>query len=285
MTTTGSGKTKPAVVVVNSLVARGGVGGRASVFVLERLGFPVWLVPTVLLSWHPGHGPATRIVSPTAQFQPFLADLAAARWLSEVGAILVGYLGDVAQVESIVRLIEALKARNPNALFLCDPVIGDHGRLFQPEAIAMAVRDRLVPLADIVTPNRFELGWSVGTPVADNRALIGAARRLGRSEVVVTSAFAGPGDLGNLVVHGDQVHFASHGALPSAPNGTGDVLAALYLAHRLSDEPPEEALCRAVSSTLRLAERAMALGADELPLAAGQDDLLVPARGVSLDRI
>lgn len=276
---------KPAVIVVNSLVARGGVGGRASVFAFERLGFPVWLVPTVLLSWHPRQGPATRIVPQTAEFQPFLADLAAARWLSEVGAILTGYLGDVAQVEWVVRLIQALKACNPSALFLCDPVIGDRGRLFQPEALAMAVRDRLVPLADIVTPNRFELGWCAGAAAEGNADLVNAARRLGRPEVVVTSAFAPSGDLGNLVIHGDQVHFASHVAMRSVPNGTGDVLAALYLAHRLSDEPPEEALRRSVSSTLRLAERATSLGADELPLAAGQDDLQAPTRRVSLARI
>src|SRR5882724_8453774 len=119
---------KPAVIVVNSLVARGGVGGRASVFALERLGFPVWSVPTVLLSWHPGHGPATRIVPQAVEFQRLIADLATARWLGEVGAILTGYLGDVAQVEGVVRLIQALKARNPSALFLCDPVIGDRGR-------------------------------------------------------------------------------------------------------------------------------------------------------------
>src|SRR5262245_13680255 len=131
---------KPAVIVVNSLVARGGVGGRASVFALERLGFPVWSVPTVLLSWHPGHGPATRIVPPSADFQQFLADLTTARWLGDVGGILTGYLGDVTQVEWIVRLIHAMKACNPSALFLCDPVIGDGGRLFQSEALAKAVR-------------------------------------------------------------------------------------------------------------------------------------------------
>ena len=276
---------KPAVIVVNSLVARGGVGGRASVFALERLGFPVWSVPTVLLSWHPGHGPATRIVPQTAEFQRFLADLTTARWLSEVGAILTGYLGDVAQVEWVVRLIQALKACNPSALFLCDPVIGDLGRLFQSEALAMAVRDRLVPLADIVTPNSFELGWCTGAGANDNAGLVNAARRLGRPEVVVTSAFAGPGDIGNLVIAEDRVYFASHIAMPSVPNGTGDVLAALYLAHRLSDEPPEEALRRSVSATLRLAERAQSLGADELPLAPGQNDLLARARGVKLARI
>jgi pyridoxine kinase len=276
---------KPAVIVVNSLVARGGVGGRASVFALERLGFPVWAVPTVLLSWHPGHGPASRIVPQTEDFQRLLADLTTAQWLSEVGAILTGYLGDAAQVEWVVRLVQALKACNPGALFLCDPVIGDHGRLFQSETLAMAVRDRLVPLADIVTPNRFELGWCTGAAANDNAGLVNAARRLGRPEVVVTSAFAGPGDLGNLVIARDRVYCASHAAMPSVPNGTGDVLAALYLAHRLSDEPPEEALRRSVSATLRLAERARRLGADELPLAAGQNDLLAPARGVKLARI
>src|SRR4051812_10346105 len=113
---------RPAVIVVNSLVARGSVGGRASVFVLERLGFPVWSVPTVMLSWHPGHGPATRIVPPAAEFQQFLGDLTTVRWLGDVGAILTGYLGDAAQVEGVVRLIHALKAANPSALFLCDPV-------------------------------------------------------------------------------------------------------------------------------------------------------------------
>jgi pyridoxine kinase len=276
---------KPAVIVLSSLVARGSVGGRASVFALERLGFPVWSVPTVLLSWHPGHGPATRIVPQAAEFERLLADLTAARWLGEVGAILTGYFGDGAQVESVVRLIQALKARNPAALFLCDPVIGDHGRLFQPEALAAAaVRDRLVPLADIVTPNRFELGWCTGAAANDNQGLVDAARRLGRPEVVVTSAFAGPGDLGNLVIAGDRVDCASHAALPSVPNGTGDVLAALYLAHRLAEEPPEEALLRSVSATLRLAERASTLGADELPLVLGQGDLSAPPRGVRLTR-
>ena len=117
-----------------------------------------------------------------------------------------------------------------------------------------------MPLADIVTPNSFELDWCTGTTANDNAGLVNAARRLDRPEVVVTSAFAGPGDIGNLVVAGDRVYLASHAALPSVPNGTGDVLAALYLAHRLSDEAPEKALRRSVSATLRLAERAKSLG-------------------------
>jgi pyridoxine kinase len=276
---------KPAVIVVSSLVARGGVGGRASVFALERLGFSVWSVPTVLLAWHPGHGPATRIVPETPGFRRFLADLAAAPWLGEVGAVLTGYLGEAAQIGPVLSLVEAVQARNSGALYLCDPVIGDRDRLFVPEALASAIRDQLVPRADIVTPNRFELAWLTERTSADDAGLVAAARHLGRPEVVVTSAFAGPGEIGNLVVAGDTAYLASHAAQASAPNGTGDLLAALYLAHRLSGESPEEALRRAASATLRLVERAAPLGADELPLAAGQDDLLASPAGVSLARL
>eukprot|EP01037_Dinobryon_pediforme_P024174 gene24174-25886_t len=66
---------KPAVIVVSSLVSRGSVGGRGAVFALERLGHRVWFVPTVWLPWHPGHGRATRIVTPAADFAGVIDDL------------------------------------------------------------------------------------------------------------------------------------------------------------------------------------------------------------------
>ncbi|MEJ0097624.1 MAG: hypothetical protein WDM84_06470 [Bauldia sp.] len=164
---------KPAVIVVNSHVARGSVGGRASVFGLERLGFPVWSVPTIVLSWHPGHGPATRFVPAGADFAAVLGDLARAAWLPEVGAMLAGYLGDVGQVGAIAELVGAVKGRQPGTLFLCDPVIGDSTGLFRPEPLARAIGDRLLPLADIATLNRHELDWLARQRIADNDGLAG----------------------------------------------------------------------------------------------------------------
>lgn len=276
---------KPAVIVVSSHVVRGAVGGRASVFVLERLGFPVWSVPTVVLPWHLGRGRASRIAPGAAAFAKVLADLAGAPWLGEVGAVLTGYFGAVAQVEPVAQLVAAVKARNPSAVFLCDPIIGDSEGLFQPEAVAVAIRNRLLPLADIATPNRHELLWLTGASADDNGGLAAAAARLGPSEVVVTSAFAPRGEIANLCVEPGGVHLAIHAARTEVPHGTGDLFAALYLGHSMGGASAPVALERASSSVLQLIDRAAELKVDEMPLAEGQDALVAAPRGVTVTEI
>ena len=276
---------KPAVIVVSSHVVRGAVGSRASVFVLERMGFPVWSVPTVLVPWHLGHGKASRIVSDEADFAALIDDLTAAPWLSEVGAVLSGYFGSATQIGPVARLVEAVRARNAAAVFLCDPIIGDSDGLFQPEAIAVAIRDRLLPLADIATPNRHELLWLTDLSAVDNERLVEAARMLGPREVIVTSAFAPSGETASLCVEPRGVHLATHVSRTGVPHGTGDLFAALYLGHSLGGASPSVALERACSSVLRLIDRAVELRADEMPLADGQDDFLAEPRGVVVTRI
>jgi pyridoxine kinase len=275
---------KSAVIAITSHVARGSVGGRASVFALERLGFPVWSLPTVLLPWHPGHGKGTRLVD-AAGFASLAGDLARTPVLEEAGAVLSGYLGDAAQAAPIGALVAALKAFRPAAPYLCDPVIGDVGGLFVPEATATAVRDRLLRVADIATPNRHELEWLCGRRLADNAALVAAARALGPGEVLVTSAFAAPGEIGTLLVSAPDTVLARHRVVEGAPHGTGDLFAALYLGHRLNGLGAPDALQRAVASVLRLVEVAVAAGLDELPLAEGQDALVAPPRGVTLSAV
>ncbi len=273
---------KPAVIVVSSHVARGSVGGRASVFALERMGFPVWLVPTVLLPWHPGHGRATRIAPDNGAFASLTADLARSPWLGEVGAILTGYFGAVDQVAAVADLVRAVREANPTVLYLCDPILGDSGGLFQPEALVVAIRDLLIPHADIALPNRHELGWLTAGSVDSNNGIVAAARELGPREVVTTSAHAADGNVAAMVTTGDGSFLASHRRLADVPHGTGDLLAALYLGHRLDGIRSAEALSRASSSVLRLVERAARSGVNELPLAGGQGDFLAPPEGVML---
>jgi pyridoxine kinase len=276
---------KPAVIVANSLVARGGVGGRAAVFSLERLGFPVWQVPTVLLPWHPGHGPGTRIVPDPGAFRAFVGDLAKSPKLGEVGGMLTGYVADATEVATIAVLVQALNRANPNALYLCDPVLGDGGRLYIPEPAAVAIRDKLVPLAEMLTPNRFELGFLTGRELADNDALADAARSLGVAEVVVTSGFASHGEVANILVTAAEAWLATHPAVSNPPHGTGDLLAALYLGYRLADRAPSDAFEQAVSVTYRLIDMAAVSHADALPLASGQDALLAAPAGVTVVRL
>lgn len=273
---------KPAIIVVTSHVARGSVGGRASVFVLERMGFPVWSVPTVLLPWHPGHGRASHIAPDNAAFAALMGDLARSPWLGEVGAILSGYFGTVDQVAAVADLVMAARKANPRLVYLCDPILGDSGGLFRPESLVVAIRDLLIPLADIVTPNRYELGSLTGWAVHDNLHVAAAARSLRAGEVVVTSAHAVEEMIGTLVVANDRADLATHQLLYTAPHGTGDLFAALYLGHRLNGVVPPAATTRAASSVLRLVERAQQSDADELPLSEGQEDFFAEPVGVTL---
>ncbi|MDR3376772.1 MAG: pyridoxal kinase [Ancalomicrobiaceae bacterium] len=268
---------KSAVIVVSSLVTRGSVGGRGAVFALERLGFPVWFVPTVWLPWHPGHGRATRVVTPEAEFAALIDDLIGSKWLGEVGAVITGYFGAPHQVEIAARLIAAVRQANPAALHLCDPVIGDRqgeaaGGLYVPEATAIAIRDQLIGSCDIATPNAFELGWLTGRDVTTTGEAVAAARALNIATTIVTSAPAMmTKSAATLLVTPDDAVQAEHPLSPAAPHGTGDLFAALYLAHRLDGFEPVKALERATASIFDMIVRSVRAGSDELLIAAEQD--------------
>ncbi|WP_292898167.1 pyridoxal kinase PdxY [Nitratireductor sp.] len=275
-----------AVIVISSHVARGSVGNRAAVFALEALGFPVWAVPTVILPWHPGHGPATRIVPEPDQFARFMNDLENAPWLGEVSAVLSGYLGGPEQADAIAGLVETLKSRNPEARYVCDPVLGDRGGLYVPEATATAIRDRLLPLADIATPNRYELAWLTGVHIDGTDSAIHAARKAPPAEVMVTSAPASsPDRLANLLVGKTEVLRAAHDSIPKAPNGTGDLTAALYLARLLAGENQEEALAKTTGSVVAILNRAIERGSDELMLETDRQILTRPQMRIDIERV
>lgn len=272
-----------AVIVISSHVARGSVGNRAAVFALETLGFPVWAVPTVVLPWHPGHGRATRIVPPPEQFAALLKDLENAPWLGEVAAVLSGYLGDEGQAEAVASLVRAVKARNPQALYVCDPVMGDVGGLYVPEATAIAIRDRLLPLADVATPNRYELEWLAGANLADLRSTMAAALHAGPRMMLVTSAPALiSGGTGNLLLTANDALLAEHRSIERPPNGLGDLTGAVFLARLLSGVPAGKALQSTTASVFEILARTAKRGADELTLETDAQSLSHPMAMVHL---
>ncbi|MEA3536880.1 pyridoxal kinase PdxY [Rhizobium sp. CC-YZS058] len=255
------------IIVISSHVMRGSVGNRAAVFALESLGFTVWAVPTVILPWHPGHGRATRVTLETESFDAMLQELAASPWAGDVKAVLSGYLGSPGQVAAVEHFVETLKARNPAVIYACDPVIGDEGGLYVPEPVAAAIRDRLLPLATIATPNRFELSWLCGVPLASNAEILDAALALGPPRMLVTSAVAMmSGSTGNLYLSGHHALLAEHRMIDGAPNGTGDLMAALLLARLLEGHDEERTLQLATASVFEIVSRSVRRGADELTL-------------------
>jgi pyridoxine kinase len=276
----------PAVIIISSHVVRGAVGNRAAVFALESLGFPVWAVPTVTLPWHPGHGRATRLVPDASEFAALINDLAHAPWLGEVGAIMTGYLGGSSQAAPIAALVRALKTLNPDAIYLCDPVIGDASGLYVPETTAAAIRDHLMPLADIATPNRFELGWLTGLELPDNNAVVDAALHLAAPTVVATSAHAMmTGSTGNLLVKANETIMAEHRIVDGPTNGLGDLTSALFLARCLSGDSDEKALRHTTAAVFEIMARASKRGANELMLAADASSMVHPMAMVQMRKL
>lgn len=275
-----------AVIVISSHVIRGSVGNRAAVFALETLGYPVWAVPTVILPWHLGHGPSTRVTIGEDEFNRLIDDLIRAPWVGEVRAVLSGYLGGAHQAEGVARLVEALRQKNPDLFYACDPVMGDAGGLYVPEATAVAMRDRLLPLASLATPNRFELSWLCGAAVETNAAILEAALSLGPARMLVTSAIPMmQGSTGNLYLSGNSALLAEHRLIDNPPNGTGDLLAALFVARLLEGMNEERALQLATASVFEVIARTRKRGEDELTLERDAASLSTPMAMVQMRRL
>ncbi len=275
-----------AVMVISSHVVRGSVGNRAAVFALETLGFPVWAMPTVVLPWHPGHGPSTRLTFPESDFDKAIDDLIRAPWLGEVKAVLTGYFGNAGQPRAVARLIRALKEKNPDLLYVCDPVMGDLGGLYIPQPTAEAIRDELIPLATIATPNRYELAWLSGAPLETNAAIMDAAVALGPPRILVTSAVPMmAGGTGNLYLTGKHALLAEHRLIDNPPNGLGDLLGALFTGRILAGMDEERALQLSTASVFEILARTSKRGGDELTLETDATSLSTPMAMVQMRRL
>ncbi|NGM12932.1 pyridoxal kinase PdxY [Verrucosispora sioxanthis] len=271
------------ILSIQSSVAYGHVGNSAAVFPLQRLGHEVWPVLTVHFSNHTGYG-AWRgpLLAPT-DVAEVIAGIADRGVLGDADAVLSGYQGDPAMGAVILDAVTLVKTANPDALYCCDPVMGDVGRgMFVRPGIPEYLRDVVVPRADIVTPNQFELEFLAGRPtntIDDLLAAVDAVRATGPRHVLVTSVLHGdlPADTLEVVAVSDAGAWAvTTPLLPITPNGGGDVTAALYLAHLSTTGSPATALERTTASIFAVLEATLAAGTRELQLVAAQTAIADP---------
>lgn len=273
------GRAHMAVVLsISSRVVRGHVGNSGAAFALQRLGHEVWEVPTVVLNHHPGHGKPQGVALSASDLAGLLACFAQAPWGADIGLVLSGYCASPEQVAAIAAHVMGMRAAGFTARYGCDPICGDVRGRYVPEAVLDALRNELVPLSDFLTPNRHELGLLTGMPVTGNAEIIAAARSLDRPLVLVTSAFAlRPGRIANLLVEANRIRLVETPELPSAPNGTGDLMTALFAGRLLNGESELEATARAAASVHDVVAESLRRKRDELALVAAQDRLLRPA--------
>lgn len=279
------------VLSIQSSVVYGRVGNRAAVPVLERLGHDVWPLDTVAFSNHPAHGTFRGRVVPAAEVAALVEGLAARGVFGRCDAVLSGYLGDAATAAVVADAVARARAAHGSALYCCDPVIGEVGRgVYVREGIPEAFRDQLVPLADVVTPNPFELELLTGVAPTTLDAARAAARALvgrGPSLVVATGLrlAEAPGELAVLAATRDEAWLVRHPRRAVRVWGTGDAFAALFLGAYLSRRDARAALEHAVAALDGVLTVAEATDADELPLVLAQDALVHPRARFSAERL
>lgn len=253
------------ILCISSQTVRGYVGGSAARIALERLGHQVWLLPSVILSNHPGHSLFAGEQVPTGRLGAMLDALDANGWLAEADAVLTGYLPSPEHVALALRAADKVEAANPDARLICDPILGDDpGGLYIDESAAAALRDQLLPRAGLATPNRFELAWLAGRKVGSADDAKVAAANLATATVLATSIPDSEGRLCNLLVQDGQAWRTIVPDREAVPHGTGDLMTALYLGHRLNGAAEPDALALATAGVE--AALAASTDADELQL-------------------
>lgn len=282
------------VLSVQSHTAAGHVGNDAASFCLERMGFSVINIHTLQFSNHTGRA--------------FKGDVFSAKHLTDVldgvenfcgfaqcGAVLSGYLGASKTGEVVLDAVRRVKAANPNALYCCDPVIGDReGGLFVDCGIVDFFKTEALPAADILTPNAFELEILSKTPLPtlDKTAKTAAdlRREYGISTLAVTSVKTdetAENETGVLVCAADGTYLVTTPHIPFAQalTGTGDMFAAVFLARVLQGKSTEDALSLAVSSLFGVIQKTAQNNEREAALIQAQDELVAPQNLFSARRL
>ncbi|UOR02997.1 pyridoxal kinase PdxY [Leucobacter allii] len=280
------------ILSIQSSVSYGHVGNSAAVFPLQRIGVEVMPVHTVCFSNHTGYGAWRGPLMSGDEVREIVLGIEERGGLAGVDAVLSGYQGGDSIGDAILDAVDRVKHHSPDAIYACDPVLGNarSGCHVAPE-VQRLIRDRVVPRADLITPNQFELGFLTGTAPDTLETTLDAvdrARELGPQTVLVTSVErpdrpAGTVEMLAVTPAGAWLVRTPH--LPFKVNGSGDVTAALFTAHVRRTGDAADALARTTASVFALLERTLAGGGRELELVAAQEAYAHPELRFAVERV
>ena len=273
------------ILSIQSHVVYGHVGNSAAVFPLQRIGAEVWPVHTVQFSNHTGYGAWRGEVFGADLVRAMMRGLDERGVLGECDGVISGYLGAAEIGAALVETVAQVKQANPAARYCCDPVIGDVASgVFVADGIPELYRETIVPLADVLVPNQFELELLAGrttATVADLLAALEALQARGPRVVFVTSLTTDetPADSIDLVVVDDSERCRLRlPRLPIVANGAGDAIAALFFGHYLLSGSASEALSLSASAMFGVLGRTAEAGASEMLLVDAQEEFVSPTR-------
>lgn len=280
------------ILSIQSAVAYGHVGNSAAVFPLQRIGVEVLPVYTVNFSNHTGYGSwGGPMISPD-DVAAVISGIEERGAFPDIDVILSGYQGGEGIADVILDAVARVKAANPSAVYACDPVMGNaKSGCFVAPAIPVLLRERVVPAADIITPNQFELGFLTGTEPADLESTLASAdlaRAMGPRTVLVTSVERPDrpeGTIEMLAVTDAGAWIVQTPHIPMKANGSGDVTAALFTAHYRATGDAAAALAKTTSSVYDLLRMTYESGQRELQLVEAQEFYAQPAEQFAVTQV
>ncbi len=280
------------ILSIQSHVAYGHVGNASAVFPMQRLGCEVWAVHTVQFSNHTGYGDWKGRVFDGPAIEEIVEGIADRGVLPRCDGVLSGYMGSADIGNAILAAVKRVRDANPDALYACDPVIGDVGRgVFVRPGIPEFMKEQAVPAADIITPNQFELEYLSGMEAQTLDAAKAAVARVqatGPRAVLVTSlhtADTPPDAIDMLAGEGGRFWRVRTPKLSVAVNGAGDAIAALFFVHYLRSRSAATAMAEACASIYGLLERTEAAGSREILTVAAQDEFVNPTHRFSVEEV
>ena len=280
------------ILSIQSSVAYGHVGNSAATFPLMRVGVEVWPVITVHFSNHTGYGAWRGPLLAATDIADVVKGIDERGVLGRVDAVLSGYQGAADVGAEVLRTVELVRQRNPRAIYCCDPVIGDVGRgVYVRPGIPEFMRDQVVPAAQIVTPNHFELEYLTGRTTTTVEEVLDAAEALratGPDVVLVTSTVLDSVDPDEILMLVDTADGAWQVVTPRLERtftGSGDLTAALFLAHYLEGDHAGEAMGRTADVVYSLLKATTDAGSDELLLVGAQEQLVNPDHHFAVERL
>ena len=271
------------ILSIQSSVAFGHVGNTAATFPLMRMGVEVWPVVTVHFSNHTGYGEWRGPLLEASDIAEVIRGIDDRGVLGRCDAVLSGYQGAADVGAVILDAVELLRSRNPQAIYCCDPVMGDVGRgIFVRPGIPEFMRDHAVPAAQVITPNQFELEYLSGQATSTLEEVLDAAdaiRSTGPDVVLVTSvvhAAAAPDTLDMVAVSVEGAWSVTTPLLPRTFQGAGDLTAATFLAKLLQSGAVATAVEQTAAVVYGVLKVTVDLGEAELQLVAAQDEIASP---------
>lgn len=267
----------PLIISVQSQVAFGHVGNSAAAYPMRACGVEVVEVPTTILSNNPHYATMHGKLLEGKLVGDLLTGLEERGLIARTPLILSGFLGRAETAHALARFITRAKAENPKIIYICDPVMGDADLgYFADEALRVAFAQALVPLADVILPNAFELGTLCGFAIERLEDVPRARAALGRPAVVATSVTTPdrPERLATVTATATGCTVLQTRRLPVRPAGTGDLLSGLTAARLAHGDRLEKAVARGVAGVTAALSHTSGEDWAEMPIAAAIDQII-----------